>query len=194
MLNIPHVIWKDENGNERAVDITTRLLKDRIVMCTGEVNDELAESIVSQLLYLEAEDPDKPVNMMVMGPGGSVTAGFSIISTMNTIKCPVYTTVMGEVASMSAMIAVSGKKGHRKVYPNSEIMLHTVSAGAKGKIQDMTITLAQVEKTNERCMKHLAECCGKDLETIKKDCDRDFWMDENEAIAYGALDEIAQPR
>lgn len=194
MLDLPYVIHKDKNGNERAVSITTRLLNDRIVMVTGEVNDTLAESVVAQLLYLEAENPDEPVHMMVMGPGGSVTAGFSIISTMDTIKCPVYTTVMGQVASMSAVIAASGEKGHRKIYPNSRVMLHTVSAGTQGKVQDMLITLEEVKRTNENVLTHLAKCCNKTIEQIKKDCDRDFWLAESEAIKYGCCDEIVKPR
>lgn len=194
MLELPSVIYKDSNGNERNVGITSRLLQDRIVMVTGEVNDILAESVIAQLLYLEAENPDAPINLMVMGPGGSVTAGFGIISTMNIIKCPVYTTVMGQVASMSAVIALSGEKGHRKIYPNSRVMLHTVAAGTQGKVQDMLITLKEVERTNEIIFKHMSKCIGKSVEELKKDCDRDFWMSEQEAIEYGCCDEIVKPR
>lgn len=194
MLDLPYVIYKDSNGNERSVSITSRLLQDRIIMVTGEVNDILAESVIAQLLYLEAENPDAPVNLMVMGPGGSVTAGFGIISTMNTIKCPVHTIVMGEVASMSAVIALSGEKGHRKIYPNSRVMLHTVAAGTQGKIQDMTITLKEVERINETVFEHMSKCIGKSVEELKKDCDRDFWMSEQEAIEYGCCDEIVKPR
>lgn len=194
MIDMPYVIHKDSNGNERAVSLVTRLLADRLVMCTGQVTDELAESIVSQLLYLEAEDPDKPINMMVYGPGGSVTAGFAIISAMNMIKCPVYTTVMGEVASMSAVIACSGEKGHRKIYPNSRVMLHTVAAGTQGKIQDMSVTLKEVERINDLVFEHLSKCTGKPVDVLKKDCDRDFWMSEQEAVNYGCLDKITTAR
>lgn len=194
MLGFPGVIHRDKNGNERMIDLPTRLLCDRIVMVTGEVTDELAESVVAQLLYLESIDKDKPINMFVMGPGGSVTAGFAIISTMNTIKCPVYTTIVGQVASMSSVIAASGEKGHRKIYPNSRVMLHTVAAGTQGKIQDMTITLKEVERLNDLIFEHLSKCCDKNVEQLKLDCDRDFWMSETEAVKYGCCDEITKPR
>lgn len=194
MLGFPGVIHRDKNGNERMIDLPTRLLCDRIVMVTGEVTDELAESVVAQLLYLESIDKDKPINMFVMGPGGSVTAGFAIISTMNTIKCPVYTTIVGQVASMSSVIAASGEKGHRKIYPNSRVMLHTVAAGTQGKIQDMTITLKEVERLNDLIFEHLSKCCDKNVEQLKLDCDRDFWMSEAEAVKYGCCDEITKPR
>ena len=194
MLNIPGCIHKDSNGNERMIDITTRLLQDRIVMCTGQVTDELSESVVAQLLHLESVDKNAPIYMFVQGPGGSVTAGEAIISTMKMISCPVYTTCMGCVASMSALITISGEKGHRYAYPNTEIMLHTVSAGCEGKYQDMEISLKNVQKTNERCMKQIAEACGKTVAEVKKDCDRDFWMDEKEAIKYGCLDGVTKSR
>ena len=194
MLNIPSVLWKSQDGSERGFDITSRLLKDRIILVTGEVCDTLAESVVAQLLYLESENKEKPIKMMVSGPGGSVTAGQQIISTMKTISCPVHTIAMGCVASMSALIAISGDKGYRMAYPNTEVMLHTVASGASGKIQDMEINLENIRKTNERCMSQIAEACGKTVEEVKKDCDRDFWMDENEAIAYGALDKVVESR
>ena len=190
MLGIPSVIWTDKNGNERGVDITTRLLKDRIILCSGEVNNELAESVTAQLLYLEAEDKDKPITMIVSGPGGSVTDGLSVIDTMNMISCPVYVTVIGNVASMSAVISVSGEKGHRSIYPNARMMLHTVSSGTKGKIQDMRIDVAEADITNSVIFNHLAECCGKSVEELTKDCDRDFWMSAEEAISYGAIDNV----
>ena len=135
----PGVVHKDKNGNERLIDIGTRLLMDRIIMCTGEITDELAESIVAQLLYLEAEDPDKPIQMMVAGPGGVVTAGNQIIDAMNTVKCPVYTTVIGQVASMSTVIAASGEKGKRKIYPLSRVMIHQVSGGQQGNVDRKSV-------------------------------------------------------
>ena len=188
----PGVVHRDKNGNERLIDLGTRLLMDRIVMVTGEVTDDLAESVVAQLLYLESEDKDKPIQMMVQGPGGSVSAGFAIISTMNTIKCPVHTTVMGEVASMSAVIAASGAKGNRKIYPNSRVMLHTVASGTQGKVQDMEVALKETNRVNELVMEHLAKCCGKKVTQLKKDCDRDFWMSEQEAIEYKVVDKIVE--
>ena len=194
MLGFPGVIHRDKNGNERMIDLPTRLLCDRIVMVTGEVTDELAESVVAQLLYLESLDKDKPIQMFVMGPGGVVTAGFAIISTMNMIKCPVYTTIVGQVASMSSVIAASGEKGHRKIYPFARVMLHQVSGGYKGNVQDVRVDYKEMEKINDLAMEHLAKCCDKDLETLKTDCQRDAWFGPEEIVEYGMVDEIAKPR
>ena len=194
MLSIPHVIWKDENGNERAVDITTRLLKDRIVMVTGEINDELAESVVSQLLYLEAEDRDKPVKMFINSQGGSCLAGLSIISCMQTISCPVHTIISGLAASMGIVIAASGDKGHRSIYPLSRVMIHQCSGGQSGNVQDVRVNYKEMEKINDILMEHLAKCCGKDQETIRNDCQRDTWYGPEEIIEYGLVDEIIKSR
>lgn len=190
MLGIPSVIWTDKNGNERGVDITTRLLKDRIILCSGEVNDELAESVTAQLLYLEAEDKDKPITMIVSGPGGSVTAGLSVIDTMNMISCPVSTIVSGEVASMDAMIALSGTKGMRKIMPHARYMLHSVSSGMQANVHDMKITLEEVTRLQDMLMQMIADATNKDIDQVKKDCERDFWMSAEEAIDYGVTDEI----
>lgn len=188
----PGVVHKDKNGNERLIDIGTRLLMDRIVMCTGEITDELAESIVAQLLYLEAEDPDKPIQMMVAGPGGVVTAGNQIIDAMNTVKCPVYTTVIGQVASMSTVIAASGEKGKRKIYPLSRVMIHQVSGGQQGNVQDVRVNYKEMERINDATMEHLAKCCGKKVTQLKKDCERDLWFNAKEAIEYGVADELVE--
>jgi len=190
MLSVPHVIWKDKLGNERAVDITTRLLSDRIILCQGEVDDELAESVTAQLLYLEAEDKDKPITLIVSGPGGSVTAGLSIIDTMNMVACPVSTIVSGEVASMDAMIALSGTKGKRKMMPHARYMLHSVSSGMKANVHDMKITLEEVTRIQDMLMNMIAEASNKDVEEVKKDCERDFWMSAEQAVKYGIVDEI----
>ncbi len=190
MLSVPHVIWKDKLGNERAVDITTRLLSDRIILCQGEVDDELAESVTAQLLYLEAEDKDKPITLIVSGPGGSVTAGLSIIDTMNMVACPVLTIVSGEVASMDAMIALSGTKGKRKMMPHARYMLHSVSSGMKANVHDMKITLEEVTRIQDMLMNMIAEASNKDVEEVKKDCERDFWMSAEQAVKYGIVDEI----
>lgn len=194
MIGYPGCLHRDKNGNERMIDLPTRLLCDRIVMVTGEVTDELAESVVAQLLYLESVDKDKPINMFVMGPGGVVTAGFAIISTMNTIKCPVYTTIIGQVASMSSVIAASGEKGHRKIYPLSRVMLHQVSGGYRGNVQDARVNYKEMERINDLAMEHLAKCCGKDLETLKADCERDAWFSSEEIVTYGMVDKITEPR
>ena len=192
MLGIPSVIWTDKNGNERGVDITTRLVKDRIILCCGEVNDELAESIVAQLLYLEAEDKDKPVTMIVSGPGGSVVSGLQIIDTMNMISCPVSTIVTGEVASMDAMIALSGTKGMRKIMPHARYMLHSVSSGVKSTFHDMKITLEEVGRLQSMLMNMIADASGKDLAQVEKDCERDFWMSATEAMDYGLVDALVE--
>lgn len=192
MLGIPSVIWSDKNGNERGVDITTRLLKDRIILCSGEVNDELAESVTAQLLYLEAEDKDKPITMIVSGPGGSVTAGLSMIDTMNMVSCPICTIVSGEVASMDAMIALSGTKGMRKMMPHARYMLHSVSSGVKSTFHDMKITLEEVGRLQSMLMNMIAEASGKNLTQVEKDCERDFWMSATEAMDYGLVDALVE--
>ena len=192
MLNIPSVIWKDSNGSERGVDITTRLLKDRIILCYGEINDDLAESVTAQLLYLEAEDKDKPITMIICGPGGSIVSGLSIIDTMNMISCPVSTIVSGEVASMDAMIALSGTKGMRKMMPHARLMLHSASSGLKGNVHDMKITLEEVNRLQEMMMSMIAEASSKNIENVRKDCERDFWMSAIEAIDYGVIDSIVE--
>lgn len=192
MLGIPSVIWTDKNGNERGVDITTRLLKDRIILCSGEVNDELAESVTAQLLYLEAEDKDKPITMIVSGPGGSVTAGLSVIDTMNMVSCPICTIVSGEVASMDAMIALSGTRGMRKMMPHARYMLHSVSSGVKSTFHDMKITLEEVGRLQSMLMNMIAEASDKDLAQVEKDCERDFWMSATEAMDYGLVDALVE--
>jgi len=192
MIGIPSVIYKDSNGNERQVDITSRLIRDRLILCCGKVDDELAESVVAQLLYLEAEDKDKPITMIVSGPGGSVTAGLQIIDTMNMISCPVSTIVSGEVASMDAMIALSGTKGMRKIMPHARYMLHSVSSGMQANVHDMKITLEEVSRLQDMLMQMIANATNKDINQVKKDCERDFWMSAEEAIDYGVTDEIVK--
>ena len=190
MLGTPGVIWTDAQGQDSFVSLSTRLLKDRIIVLQGEINDEMAMEIVAQLRFLESEDKEKPIKMLIQSPGGSVSAGFSIISTMNDIKPKVSTIVQGCVASMATVIAASGEKGMRYALPNTEIMLHTVASGTRGTIQDMKIDYEQTEKTNERIFKHLSKCLNQPIEKLKKDCDRDFWLDENEWKKYGGCDEI----
>lgn len=186
----PGVVHKDKNGNERLIDIGTRLLMDRIIMCTGEITDELAESIVAQLLYLEAEDKDKPITMVINSPGGSCLAGLSIISAMQTISCPVHTIISGLAASMGIVIAASGEKGNRSIYPLSRVMIHQCSASQSGNIQDVRANYQEMEKINDILMDHLAKCCGKSAKTIRKDCERDTWYGPEEIIEYGLVDKI----
>lgn len=194
MSLVPMVIKKSSDGSERGMDIYSRLLDDRIVFCTGMIDQDMASAIVAQLLYLEAEDPTKPISLYVSGPGGDVAAGFSIISTMNLIKCPVSTIIHGTVASMSTVIAASGEKGMRYCLPNSEIMIHTVASGMKGKVQDMQIEYEQTQKVNNKVLNHLAKCTNTTITKLKKDCDRDFWLDENEWKKYGGCDKIIDKR
>ena len=188
----PGVVHKDKNGNERLIDIGTRLLMDRIIMCTGEITDELAESIVAQLLYLEAEDPDKPITMLINSQGGSCLAGLSIISCMQTISCPVHTIISGLAASMGIVIAASGEKGNRSIYPLSRVMIHQCSGGQSGNIQDVRANYKEMEKVNDILMEQLAKCCGKDIETVRNDCQRDTWYGPKEIIAYGLIDKIVK--
>lgn len=188
---IPMVIV-NEGGNERSYDIYSRLLRDRIVMCNGTIEDNMASIIVSQLLYLQSEDSTKPIHLYVNSPGGSVIAGQSIISTMRLISCPVYTYGMGQCCSMGLMIVSSGEKRHRYSLPNTRYMGHTVSSGTEGHIADMQIAVKETERLNEILMKMLAENTGKDIETIKKDMDRDYFMSEFEAKEYGLIDKILE--
>ncbi len=191
MSNImPGVMWTDANGNDRYTDLPTRLLKDRIIILEGEINPEMATGICEQLLYLESENKEKPIKMLIQSPGGDVDAGWSIIDTMNMVKCPVATVVQGCVASMASVIAVSGTKGMRTAMPHANVMLHTVASGARGKVQDMKIDYEQAEKANTELFKHLSKCLGQPLEKLKKDCDRDFWMTAEEWKKYGGCDEI----
>lgn len=193
MLDIPYVTYTTKSGDTRTMSLTSRLLKDRIVMCTGEVTDELAESIVAQLLYLEAEDKKKPITMIINSPGGSCLAGLSIISCMQTISCPVHTIVSGLAASMGIVIAASGEKGKRKIYPLSRVMIHQCSGGQQGNVQDVRVNYKEMEKINDIIMEHLAKCSGKNIETVKNDCQRDTWYGPKEIIKYGLIDDIVKP-
>lgn len=194
MLGTPGVLHTDKNGTTRMIDLTTRLLQDRIVLCTGEVNDELAESVVAQLLYLESESAEKPINMLINSQGGSCVAGLSIISTMKTISCPIHTSVIGLAASMGIVIAASGEKGHRKIYPFSRVMIHQTSGSQSGNIQDIRRTYAEMESINGILMKILAEACEKSVEQIEEDSKRDTWYNPEEIIEYGLIDKIAESR
>ena len=187
---VPGVMWTDGNGNDRYTDLPTRLLKDRIIILEGEITAEMAMGICAQLRYLESEDKEKPIKMLIQSPGGDVDAGWAIIDTMNDIKPKVATIVQGCVASMGSVIAVSGAKGMRSALPHSSIMLHTVASGAHGKVQDMKIDYEQAQKANDELFKHLSKCLGQPLEKLKKDCDRDFWMTAEEWKKYGGCDEI----
>lgn len=173
-------------------DISTILLENRIINLVGEVNDALAYHVTSALMVM-AEESDKPIQMFINSPGGSVMAGLAIIDVMNHIKAPVYTIVTGLAASMGAAILSAGEKGNRMALPNATIMLHQVSAGEQGNIQDMRVGLEFTEKLNNRLMTMIAKNCGKTLKQLEKDTLRDKWLFADEALAYGIVDQVVQP-
>ncbi len=186
---VPMVIEKTQGG-ERAYDIYSRLLKERIIFVTGQVEDYMANLIVAQLLFLESEDPKKDIYLYVNSPGGSVTAGLSIIDTMHHIKPDVATVCVGMAASMGSLILSQGAKGKRFSLPNSEIMIHQPSGGAYGMASDIDITAKHILKTRDRLNKMLAKASGQKLSKIEQDVDRDFFMDAEEALAYGIVDQV----
>ena len=186
---VPMVIEKTQGG-ERAYDIYSRLLKERIIFVTGQVEDYMANLIVAQLLFLESEDPKKDIYLYVNSPGGSVTAGLSIIDTMHHIKPDVATVCVGMAASMGSLILSQGAKGKRFTLPNSEIMIHQPSGGAYGMASDIDITARHILKTRDRLNKMLAKATGQKLSKIEQDVDRDFFMDAEEALAYGIVDQV----
>lgn len=186
---LPYVIDNTSTG-ERSYDIYSRLLEDRIIFLTGEINDAVANSIVAQLIYLEGKNPDKDISLYINSPGGSVSAGFAIFDTINYIKCDVSTICIGLAASMGAFLLASGKKGKRYALPNSEIMIHQPLGGAQGQASDIEIQARHIQNTKEKINKILAERTGQDLSKIKKDTDRDYYMSAEQAKEYGLIDEI----
>lgn len=187
--SIPYVIEKTSSG-ERSYDIYSRLLQERIIFLTGEVNDDIASLIVSQLLFLESQDSEKDVQFYINSPGGSVSAGFAIYDTMNYIKCDVSTICMGLAASMGAFLLAGGAKGKRLALPNAEVMIHQPSGGAKGQETEIRIVAEQILKTRSRLNEILAANTGKSLEQIQIDTERDNYMTAQEAKDYGLIDEI----
>jgi len=186
---VPMVIEKTIGG-ERAFDIYSRLLKERIVFVTGPIEDYMANLIMAQLLFLEAEDPKKDIFLYINSPGGSVTAGLSIIDTMHHIKPDVATVCVGMAASMGSLILSQGEKGKRYILPNAEVMIHQPSGGAYGQASDIDITARHILKTREKLNKMLAKATGQKLAKIEQDVDRDFFMDADEAKKYGIVDTI----
>ena len=186
---VPMVIEKTAGG-ERSFDIYSRLLKERIIFVTGQVEDHMANLIVAQLLFLQAEDPKKDITLYVNSPGGSVTAGLSIIDTMHHIKADVSTVCVGLAASMGSLILSQGTKGKRFILPNAEVMIHQPSGGAYGQASDIDITAKHILKTRERLTKMMAKATGQKLAKIESDMDRDFFMDAEEAVAYGIVDKV----
>lgn len=187
---IPTVIDKT-NNSERVYDIYSRLLKDRIVIINGEINNETANAVVAQLLYLDSLN-NEDISMYINSPGGSVTDGMAIYDTMNFIKSDVSTICMGICASMAAFLLSSGKKGKRYALPNSEVMIHQPLGGAQGQATEIKIAAEHILKTKDKLNKILADNTGKDLNIIEQDTDRDNFMDSNEALNYGIIDEIIE--
>ena len=193
MSLVPYVVEQTNRG-ERSYDIFSRLLNDRIVMLSEEVNDTTASLIVAQLLYLEAQDPDKDIQFYINSPGGSVTAGMAIYDTMQYIKCDVSTICVGMAASMGAFLLSSGAKGKRLALPNAEIMIHQPSAGTQGQITDMAIHLRRLEIIKKRLNTILSENTGKPIEVVTADCERDNFMTAQEAMEYGLIDKVIYQR
>lgn len=193
MSLVPYVIEQTSRG-ERSYDIYSRLLKDRIIFLGEEVNDVSASLVVAELLFLEAEDPGKDIQLYINSPGGSVTAGMAIYDTMNYIKCDVSTICMGMAASMGAFLLAGGTKGKRMALPNSTIMIHQPSGGAQGQATEINIVAEQILKTRQRLNEILAANTGKPLEIIAKDTERDNYMTAQEAKEYGLVDKVIVSR
>jgi ATP-dependent Clp protease, protease subunit len=190
---IPMVIEQTNRG-ERSFDIYSRLLKDRIVILGGEIDDDVANVIVAQLLFLEMDNPDADISLYINSPGGSITAGMAIFDTMNHIKPDVRTVCVGMAASMGAFLLMAGKKGKRNALPNSEVMIHQPLGGASGQATDVQIRAEWLLKTKQKMNTLIAKLTGQSLEKIEKDVERDYFMSAEEALKYGIIDEIYQPK
>ena len=193
MSFVPYVVEQSAHG-ERSYDIFSRLLNDRIIVLSEDVNDTSASLVVAQLLYLEGQDPDKDISLYINSPGGSISAGMAIHDTMQYIKCDVSTICLGMAASMGAFLLSSGAKGKRFALPNSEIMIHQPSGGAQGQATEIEITAKQILKIRERLNKILADNTGKPIDIIAKDTERDNFMSADEALDYGLVDKILYKR
>ncbi len=190
---IPTVIEQTGRG-ERAYDIYSRLLKDRIIFLGTPIDDHVANLVIAQMLFLQMEDPKKDINLYINSPGGSVTAGLAIYDTMQFLTCDVTTYCLGMAASMGAVLLASGKKGKRFALPNSDIMIHQVSGGAQGQASDVERTVEFMFKLKKRLIRILADHTGKDIETVGNDSDRDYYMTSTEACEYGIVDKVIESR
>ena len=188
---VPYVVEQTSRG-ERSYDIFSRLLNDRIIFLSEEVNDATASLVVAQMLYLEAQDPDKDIQFYINSPGGSVTAGMAIYDTMQYIKCDVATITIGMAASMGAFLLSAGTRGKRMALPNAEIMIHQPSAGTQGQITDMAIHLKRLQIIKERMNKIMADNTGRSIEEVTAACERDNFMSAEEALAFGLIDKIVE--
>ena len=190
---VPYVVEQTSRG-ERSYDIFSRLLNDRIIMLSDEVNDATASLVVAQLLYLEGQDPDKDIHLYINSPGGSISAGMAIYDTMQFIKCDVSTICIGMAASMGSFLLAAGAKGKRLALPNSEIMIHQPLGGAKGQASDIKIQAEHILFIRNRMNTLLSEMTGQPLEVIEKDTDRDNWMTAQDAVKYGLIDKVIEKR
>ncbi len=186
---IPYVVDQTTSG-ERSYDIYSRLLEDRIVFISGEIDDASANTIVAQLIYLEAKNPDKDICVYINSPGGSVTAGMAIYDTMKYVKCDVSTTCIGLAASMGAFLLSAGTKGKRFCLPNSEVMIHQPLGGAQGQASDIEITANHIIKIKKKMIEMLSKNTGQPIKKVEKDVDRDYFMTADEAVAYGLVDKV----
>ena len=191
MSLVPYVVEQTSRG-ERSYDIFSRLLNDRIIFLSEEVNDTTASLVVAQLLYLEAQDPDKDIQLYINSPGGSITAGMAIYDTMQYVKCDVATIAVGMAASMGAFLLSAGTKGKRMALPNAEIMIHQPSAGTQGQVTDMAIHLKRFQTIKERMNRILAENCGQSIDVVTTACERDNFMTAEEAQAFGLIDRVLE--
>ena len=186
---IPYVVDQTSSG-ERSYDIYSRLLEDRIVFISGEIDDATANTIVAELIYLEAKNPDKDICVYINSPGGSVTAGMAIYDTMQYVKCDVSTICIGLAASMGAFLLAAGTKGKRFCLPNSEVMIHQPLGGAQGQASDIEITANHIIKTKKKMIEMLSKNTGQPIDKVQKDVDRDYYMTADEAVAYGLVDKV----
>ena len=186
---VPYIVEQTSRG-ERSYDIYSRLLEDRIIFLSGEIDDAVANTVVAQLIYLEAKDPSKDISLYINSPGGSVSAGLAIYDTMNYIKCDVSTICIGMAASMGAFLLSSGQKGKRYALPNSEIMIHQPLGGAQGQASDIKIAAEHILKTRQKLNSILAQNSGKSLAEIERDTDRDNYLSAQEAQSYGLIDKV----
>jgi ATP-dependent Clp protease protease subunit len=186
---VPMVVEQTGRG-ERAYDIYSRLLKERIIFLGTEINDDVSNLVIAQLLFLQSEDAEKDISMYINSPGGVVTAGMAIYDTMQFVKCPITTYCMGQAASMGAVLLAAGAKGKRFALPNSRIMIHQPLGGAQGQATDIEIQTKEILRMKKRLNEILADHTGKPLKTIEKDTDRDFFMSAEEAVKYGLVDEV----
>ena len=193
-MNLVPIVVEQTSQGERSYDIYSRLLKDRILFLGGPVDDETANLIIAQLLFLEGDDPDKDINLYINSPGGSVSAGLAIYDTMQYIKCDVSTICVGMAASMGALLLAAGAKGKRKALSNAEILIHQVSGGAQGQATDISIQAEQILRLKQRLNEILAARTGQPIDVIRRDTERDHYMTAEEAKAYGLVDEVIPER